>query len=126
MALGSIHSTAGRVGEDAAQHPLGRPRHRGDRGDAEPLVDRGPAGVVDAGHDPLDAEGLPGDPGDQDVRVVAVGDRGESAGLLDAGLHQPVAVEADAGDRLAGEALPEAVERLGPLVDDGDGVAGAR
>ncbi len=57
----------------------------GDGGDAEALVDRGPAGVVDAGDDPLDPEGLPGDPGHEDVGVVAVGDGGERAGLLDAG-----------------------------------------
>ena len=72
------------VGQDPAQHPLGRPLHRGDGGDAEALVDRGPARVVDAGDDPLDAVGLPGDAGDEDVRVVAVGDGGQRPGLLDA------------------------------------------
>ena len=79
LALGSTHSTAGLVGQDAAQHPLGRPRHGGDGGDAEPLVDGGPAGVVDAGDDSLDAEGLAGHAGDEDVGVVAVGDGGDGA-----------------------------------------------
>ena len=106
------------------QHPLGRPRHRRDRRDAEPLVDRGSPRVVDAGHDPLDAERLAGDPGDHDVRVVPVRDGRESSGLLDAGLREAVAVEPDAGDRLTGEALPQAVERLGTLVNDRDRVAG--
>ena len=82
LALGSIHSTPWLVvGEDAAQHPLGGPLHGGDGGDAEALVDGGPAGVVDAGHDPVDLEGLAGDAGHHDVGVVAVGDRGQGAGL---------------------------------------------
>ena len=112
LALGSTQSDGGPVREDAVQHPLGGPLHGGDGRDADPLVDGGAAGVVDAGHHPLDAEGLPGHPGHEDVRVVAVGDGGQCAGLLDAGVPQPVAVEADPDDGLAGEVLAEAVERL--------------
>ena len=89
----------------------------------EPLVDHRPARVVDAGDDVVDAEALPGHPGDQDVGVVAAGDRGHGAGLLDAGLDQAVAVEPDALHRPSGEVRAQAVERLGPAVDDGDGVA---
>ena len=88
----------------------------------EALVDRRPPRVVDPGHDVLDAEGLAGDPGDEDVGVVAVGDRRQRRRLLDAGLDQPVAVEADAVDGLAGEVRTEPGERLGPPVDDGHGV----
>ena len=115
MALGSTQSTADELGEDVPQHPLGRPRHRRDRRDAEPLIDRGPPRVVDAGHDPLDAERLAGDPGDHDVRVVPVRDRGQSSGLLDAGLREAVSVEPDAGDRLTGEALPRRSNASGRL-----------
>ena len=82
------------VGLDATEHPLDRPADGGDGGDAEALVDGGPALVVDAGHDPLDAEELTGRAGHEDVRVVAVGDRGERTGPLDAGGDQDVAVEA--------------------------------
>ena len=51
-ALGSTQSSLGGVGHELAQHPVDRPLHGGDGGDAEALVDDGPAGVVDAGHDP--------------------------------------------------------------------------
>ena len=72
----------------------------------------------------LDAERLAGHPGDEHVGVVAVGHRGQRRRLLDAGLDQPVAVEADALDGLAGEVRTEPGERLGSPIDDGDGVAG--
>ena len=111
------------LGEDPAQHPLGRPLHGGDGRDAETLVDGGAAGVVDPGDDPLDPVGLPGDAGDEDVRVVAVRHGGEGAGLLDAGLGEPVAVEADADDLLAGEVEGQAPERPLLPIDHGDGVA---
>ena len=45
-----------------------------------------------------------------------------AAGLLDAGLDEAVAVEADALHRVAGEVGAEAGERRRPPVDDGDGV----
>ena len=64
-------------------------RHRGHGRDAEPLVDLGPLGVVDAGDHVRDAERLPGHPGGDDVGVVAAADRREGAGPLDAG---PVSV----------------------------------
>ena len=76
------------AGEQASHHLVGGPRHGRDGGDAEPLVDQGPAGVVDAGDHVFDAEGLAGDAGDEDVRVVAVGHRGDRAGLLDARLAE--------------------------------------
>ena len=38
------------------------------------------------------------------------------------GFDQPIAVEADAFDGLAGEVRTEPGERLGAAVDDGDGV----
>ena len=47
----------------------------------------------------------------------------ERAGLLDAGLAEEVAVEADALDGAPDEALGQPPERLGLLVDDGDRVA---
>ena len=38
------------LGEQAPPYLVDGPRHRGHGGDAQPLVDLGPAGVVDAGH----------------------------------------------------------------------------
>ena len=69
----------------------------GDRGDAEPLVDLGAAGVVDPGDDLLDAERLAGHPRRDDVGVVTAGDGGERVGRRCRPL-QHVLVEADAGD----------------------------
>ena len=79
-----------------AQYPSTRPRHRGNGGDAESLVDRRPTRIVDSGDDMLDAEGLPGNTGDEDVGVVATGDGCDRAVRGDPGLGQHVAVEADA------------------------------
>ena len=64
--------------QQPAQHLVGGPLHGRDGGDAEPLVDLGAPGVVDPGHDLLDAEGLAGDARGDDVGVVAAGDRGEA------------------------------------------------
>ena len=108
------------LGEQPAEHLVGGPAHRGDRGDAEPLVDLGATGVVDAGDHVLDAEGLAGDPRGEDVGVVAVADGGEGVGGLDPGLGQGVAVEPDAGDTLSLEGRAEAAERRAVLVDDRD------
>ena len=88
----------------------------------QPLVDDGAAGVVDAGHDPFDPEGLAGDAGDEDVGVVAVGDRRQRVGPLDAALDEAVAVEADAHDGLAVEAGRQPTEGLLVAIDDGHGV----
>ncbi len=80
--------------QHAAQHLVGGPADGRDRRDAEALVDLGPVRVVDPGDDVGDAERLAHHARGEDVRVVAVGDRGERVGVLDAGLAQGVAVEA--------------------------------
>ena len=108
--------------QQPAQDLVGGPLHRGHRGDAEPLVDLGAAGVVDPGHDAADAEGLAGHPGRDDVGVVAAGDRGEGVGAVDAGGLEDVAVEADAGDLGAAESRAEAAERVLVGVDHRHGV----
>src|SRR5690606_2784870 len=97
--------------------------HGRDRRDAEPLVDLRAAGVVDARDDVADAERLARDPRGDDVGVVARGDRGEGAGVLDAGLDERVAVEAQPGDAAALEVRGQPPERLGVLVDDAHRVA---
>ena len=99
--VGSTQSWLRLAGEQPAQHLVGGPRDGRDGRDAEALVDERAARVVDAGDDVLDAVGLAGDAGAQDVGVVAVRHRGESPGLVDAGLREVVAVEAEADDRRA-------------------------
>ena len=108
--------------QQLAQQPVHRPGHGGDAGDAHALVDLGPLGVVDPGDDVLDAEGLPGHPGADDVGVVAAADRGERAGRVDAGVEQRLPVEAEPGDLAAGEVGAEPAERLRVLVDHRDAV----
>ena len=58
------------------------PRHGGHRRNPEPLVDLGPAGVVDACHHVGDLVGLPGDAHGEDVGVVAARDGGQRPGLV--------------------------------------------
>ena len=107
------------------EHDAGcRPPHRGDGGDVQSLVDLGAPGVVDPGDHLRDVVVLAGDPGRDDVRIVPVGDGHERIRLLDPRLLQHLAVEAEADDGFGLEARREPVERLWPLIDDGDGVAG--
>ena len=103
-----------------AQHTSAGPRHRGDRGDAQALVDRGASRIVDARNDVLDAERLAGDAGDEDVGVVATGDRGDGAVGGDAGGGEHVAVESDADHGRARERIAETSERLQLAVDHDD------
>jgi hypothetical protein len=108
---------------------LGGPPGGGHRGDVQPLVDLGPAGVVDPGDDLLHVVVLPGHPRRDDVGVVAVGHGHERAvlgGLLDPGFLQDVAVEPDPYHGLGLESGRQPVEGLGPLVDDCHRVAGFR
>ena len=98
------HDGAGAAGEELDEAP-GRPRHRGDRGDAQAFVDLGAARVVDAGDHPLHAEALPRDTGGDDVGVVAGGHGGEGVRARDAGLLEDPAVEAHAGEGAAAEAV---------------------
>ena len=120
---GGVDPVAARLGrEQAAQHLVGGPRDGRDGRDAEPLVDQRAPRVVDAGDDVLDAVGLAGDPGAQDVGVVAARDRRERLGLGDAGRLEVVAVEPEADHGGAGEVRRQAAERPGVLVDDRDGV----
>ena len=122
-AVGAVQTGSPGSGSRRAEHPIGRPLHRGDRGDAESLVDGGAARVVDAGDDPFDPERLTGDAGGEDVRVVAARHGGHRVGVFDAGRLQPFAVEPDAGHGGAAEIGGQATERLGLAVDDGDRVA---
>ncbi len=110
-------------GEDPAQHLVRGPLDGGNGGDAQPLVDLGASGVVDARHDVLDPEGLPGDAGGDDVGVVAAGYREEGVGAVGAGLVEHLLVEAHPGHPDPGEGRAEPAERIGVAVDHGHGVA---
>lgn len=108
-----------------ATHDLSRrPRHGGDSGNAEALVDLGAARVIDAGDHVLDAVGLASDASREDVGVVSATYRRESVGALDPRILESFAIEADALDRRAGESGTQSAKRLRILVDDRDGMTG--
>ena len=65
---------------------------------------------------------LAGNPRRNDVRIVAVRDRDERPGFLDARLFEDLAVEAHPHDRLGVEPRGEPVECVRALVDDAHGV----
>ncbi len=107
----------GLVGQ-GVQQTVGGPGHGGDCWDAEPLVDRGPFGVVDPGHDALHSEHLPGDTRGDDVGVVPGRHRSESIGVLNPRAQQDIPVKAHAGDLLAGEFGGKPVKGGPVTVDD--------
>ena len=112
------------VGDQHPHHLVGGPLDGGHGGDAEALVDLGPAGVVDAGHHHRGLELLPGQTGGHDVGVVAAGHGRERLGPLDPGRPQHVLVEPVALDLLALEAVAQRPEGVGVLVDHRDRVLG--
>ncbi len=87
----------------ACEQPVGGPRHGGDGGNPEPLVDRSTLGVVDAGDDALHPEHFASHPGRDDVGVVAGGHCGEGVGAVDPRSQEHVPVKAHAEHRFAGE-----------------------
>jgi hypothetical protein len=107
------------------EQPVGGPRHGGHGRNAQPFVDLGALGVVDAGDHALDAERFAGHSCRDDVRVVPRRHRGEGRGLLDTGPQQHVAVETHAQHTLTGKLGAEPVERRAITVDDGHIVADA-
>ncbi len=98
---------------DHVEQPRARPRHRGDRRDAETAVDLGAARVVDARDDARHAVVLPRGARRDDVAVVARGDSGEAVGVLDPGVLEHVAVE-----HRTDELLTEDLLALGTLEDE--------
>ena len=109
---------------DHVEQAGARPRHRGDRRDAQAAVDLGAAGVVDARDDARDAEVLLGGAGGDDVAVVAARDGGEAVRVADAGILEHVAVEDGADELLAHDLVALfAVEDERVVVDDRDRVA---
>ena len=79
--------------------------------------------VVDPRHDVGDAVVLPGDPGGEDVRVVAVRHGDETACQARPRRVQVLEAESGTDDRLAPPGVGEPVEGLRLPVDDGDRVA---
>src|SRR5690606_12789413 len=97
--------------DEDVERPVGGPRHRRHRREAQPLVHRGTFRVVDPGHHPGHPERLPRHPRRDDVGVVAGGYRGERAGLLDPGTQQHIPVEAHTHDPFPGAVRAEPVKR---------------
>ncbi len=98
--------------QQATSHLVDRPRHGGDGRDPEAQVDLGAPRVVDTGDDVGDLVGFAGDPGSEDVRVVAARDGGECAGLGRVRSVERAAVEARSDDGRPRPALRQAAEGL--------------
>jgi len=111
---------SGPEGKQAAHHLHGGPGDGRDSGNPESLVHLGAAGVVDAGNDLLDAVGLAGDSGSEDIAVVPAAHGGEGVGPLDARCLEGLTVETDPLDGLAAEVGAQLAEGVGILVDDSD------
>src|ERR1022692_1240364 len=120
------HHGAGRIAperfrafrQQPAQHLVRGPADGRHGGYAEPLIDLGPARVVDARHDTAHVERLAGDARRDHVRVVAAAGGSERVGTLDARLDENITIEADAGDLAAPEARSQLAERPRLLVND--------
>ena len=108
---------------DHVEQPRARPRHRGDRRDAETAVDLGAARVVDARDDARHAIVLPRGARCDDVAVVSRGDSGEAVSVLDSGVLEHVAVEHRTDELLAEDLLAlRTIEDERVLIDHRDRV----
>ena len=116
-----VHGQAHEAGQGLDHHV--RPA---DDGDAHRGVRLGPDRVVDLGHDHRHRERLGRQLRGEDVAVVALGEREEPVGALDADAPQHVLVGAVGADRVAREVLGQPVEGIGLEVDDGDLVTRVR
>src|SRR5713101_4917155 len=76
----------GLLREQPAMDLIAGPCDGGHSRDTQALVDKSPARVVDPGYHVRDLEGLPGDSGRENVRVVTAGDRSQGTRLFHSGL----------------------------------------
>lgn len=102
------------------QETIRRPRHGGDRGNAESLVNGGTLGVVNTCDDAFDAESLACDSRCDDVGIVSRGHRGKGVGPLDSRPDQHVTVEPHSQNLGSREVEIETQKRTLIAVDDGD------
>src|SRR5690606_30888866 len=109
----------GALRQDAPNHLVGGPTDGRYRGDAQPLVDLGAAGVVDPGDHGADTERLPGHARCDDVGVVAAGHRHQRLGVLDTRGGHDLAVEAGPGGGRAAEVGAWAAGGVRVLIDQG-------
>ena len=108
--------------EQAAHHRLGGALDRGDRRNAEALVQIGARRVVDACDDVLDVENLTCDARGDNVRVITRRDCRKRVRVLNVRLTQAVAVHAHARHATTGKVRGEARESLGILVNNRHGM----
>jgi len=111
------------IGLDPAKYSLDRPLDSRNGGDAEPLVDRSAALIVNTSDNAFDVEKLSGCTGDENIGVVAVRDRRKSIGTFDTSSTQSSAIESDAHDGVATEVLGQTTERCYLPVNNRNSVA---
>ena len=105
-----------------AAHLVDGPRHRCHGRDAETLIDLRALRVVDARHHALDAEGLAGDPGAENIGVVSGRHGGDGVRVLDARVVQRIAIKSRSLNDNALEIGRQPAKRFAVSIDDGDRV----
>ena len=108
------------LGQQAAQHLVGGPAHRSDRGNTHALEELGAVRVVHARHNVLHLEHFACHTGGNNIRVIARRDGGKSVRLGNTGTLEGVRIEANTGHQTTLKALTQRLECAFVLVDDGD------
>lgn len=80
---------------------------------------------MEAGHDPGNMKDMPGQAGQDHVRLVAAGHGSQPIGLFDAGLNQDLAIQPAAHDGDSAQRRVHLVQGLLILVDQNHGVSAA-
>jgi hypothetical protein len=107
---------------DSAKDTLDRPLNCGDRGNAKSFVNRGPALIVNTSDDSIDMKELSGGTRNENVGIVAIGNRRKRISSFDTSSTKTCAIEADANDGVSAEVFWQPTERRCLSVDHRNGV----
>ena len=108
------------LGQQAAQHLVGGPAHRSDRGNTHALEEFGAVRVIHTRHNVLHLEHFACHTGGNNIRVIARRDGGKSVRFGNAGTLEGVLIKTDTGHQTALKALTQRLESTFVLVNDGD------
>jgi hypothetical protein len=107
---------------DSTKDTLDRPLNRGDRRNAESFVNRGPALIVNTSDDSIDMKELSGGTRNENVGIVAIGNRRKRISSFDTSSTKTCAIEADANDGVSDEVFWQPTKRRCLSVDHRNGV----
>jgi hypothetical protein len=107
---------------DSTKDTLDRPLNCGDRGNAKSFVNRGPALIVNTSDDSIDMKELSGGTRNENVGIVAIGNRRKRISSFDTSSTKTCAIEADANDGVSAEVFWQPTKRRCLSVDHRNGV----